>query len=380
MRRWINSLLMAAVAATWVPGWAQTPPDDAPVPSPDPDPPSGPGAAPPSSEAPSDAPDDSSGARAGDDGQPEDPAKVGARDAFLSGIEHAKRARWSEALASFERSARLRPLAVTTYNVAASLRAMGRYVLAKKAFEQALAQEKGQSFGVLSDTLREDTKTFIREIDGLLARATITLDPPTAALAVDGRPLELAQRGPRPVFLAGTRPAGKGEVPPAAVFDVLMNPGVHVFTLSRKGYADAVVNATFDPGETRTLDLVITKLPATLRISATEERAIVTVDGRDVGQTPIELSRREGDYTVSVLKDGFVPYETTVSLYPGQRMSLRADLAIEESALYEEWWFWTAIGVGVAAAAVTTYFIARPEPQRPAENCGGLNWCIYLDP
>lgn len=369
MRRFTNAILLTAMLTSEV-GWAQEPP---PVPSPEPEPPPGEGAdAPDPDEPPSDVPSD--------EREPaEDPNKAKARDAFLAGLAQVKEAHWSEALASFERSARLRPLAVTTYNIGASMRALGRYVAAKRAFERALAQDGAASLGRLGDTLRAETKTFIAEIDGLLARATVTLEPKTAAIAVDGRPLEVEKMGNRPVLLAGTRPAGKGEIPPSSRFDIVMNPGTHVFTLSRKGYADAVINETFRPGESRTLNLSITKLPASLRISATEERAIVTIDGRDVGQAPLEVSRREGDYKVSVFKEGFVPYETTVSLDPGQRMSLRADLAVEEPALYEKWWFWGAVGAVVTAAAVTTYFVARPEPQRPPENCGGLGWCIYVD-
>ena len=379
MRRTTMALLLGSAIAASNVAVAQAPPADAPVPSPDPDPPAPKVDASPERDDVAETDEsETEPDRGTNDEETEDPRRAKAREAFLRGVDQAKKARWSEALASFESSAKLRPLAVTTYNVGASLRALGRYLAAKKAFEEALRQDADGSFGELSETLRSDTRAFISEIDKLLGRAVVTLKPRTAKVAVDGRPLELAEKGEVPVMLAGTRAAGNGEAPPAGRFDVLLNPGAHVFTLSRKGYADAVVNETFAPGETRKLDLSITKLPAKLRVSATEDRAVVTVDGRDVGQAPLELSRREGEYKVSVFKEGFVPYETTVALDPGQRMNLRADLAEQEPALYEEWWFWAAVGAGVTAAALTTYFIVRPEPERPAPICGGLDWCITV--
>src|SRR5260370_38383552 len=63
-----------------------------------------------------------------------------ARKLFVDGAELVKRAQWSEALAAFEQSARLRPHAITTYNIGACHRAMGRYPRARGAFGRPLAE------------------------------------------------------------------------------------------------------------------------------------------------------------------------------------------------------------------------------------------------
>src|SRR5262249_16858609 len=50
-----------------------------------------------------------------------------ARAAFVEGTTLVKNAQWAEALAAFERADKLKSHPVTTYNIAACERAMGRY-------------------------------------------------------------------------------------------------------------------------------------------------------------------------------------------------------------------------------------------------------------
>jgi hypothetical protein len=309
----------------------------------------------------------------------EEEAAARASAEFRRGAELVKDTKWSEALAAFERAAGVLPHAVTSYNMGACLRAMGRYVLARKRFVDALALDDAAERAQLSSTLREDTEAILREIDGTLARARITLEPASAAITVDGRPLELyGKKDATPVLLAGTLPAGRGEKAPAKRFDVLLDPGSHVFTLTRTGYSDAVVPRTFAAGQTVDLDLTIARLPARVVIGANPDGAVVSVDGKDVGSVPVELSRHAGTYRVVVEKEGYVPYEQTVSLEPGQKVNITAELPVEQPALYEEWWFWTAMAGAAATVAVTAYVIARPDPERPPPDGGGLGWVVEV--
>src|SRR6185436_1529963 len=108
----------------------------------------------------------------------------------------------------------------------------------------------------------------------------VTVEPTDAALAVDGRPLAEAQPG---TLVAGMLPPGPGKPPPGAVFTLLIDPGSHIFTMSRKGFSDVVVNKSFAPGAKGELKLQLDRLPATLHISANRDGATVSVDGKDVG-------------------------------------------------------------------------------------------------
>src|SRR5438874_2107550 len=76
---------------------------------------------------------------------------------------------------------------------------------------------------------------------------------------------------------------GKGAPPPAATFYLELDPGLHVFTLTRRGFGDAVVRQHFAPGSRTELRLEVERLPATLHVQASEPGAVVSVDEVDVG-------------------------------------------------------------------------------------------------
>src|SRR5438094_10672406 len=92
-----------------------------------------------------------------------DAARVAeARKLFIEGAALVKRAQWSEALAAFEQSARLRPHAITTYNIGACYRAMGRYARARETFGRALA-ESDASNHQLPESLADEARAFAAE-------------------------------------------------------------------------------------------------------------------------------------------------------------------------------------------------------------------------
>lgn len=84
--------------------------------------------------------------------QPEDSRTLRAREEFLRGTELVQKAQWAEALGAFERSAKLRPHAITRFNIGACQRALRRYTRARASLLQALEQNK-EGGAQLSDTL-----------------------------------------------------------------------------------------------------------------------------------------------------------------------------------------------------------------------------------
>jgi hypothetical protein len=307
---------------------------------------------------------------------PEAQATASAREAFVQGTESARNARWSEALASFERSASLRPHAVTTYNIGACERALGRYTLARRTLQRALDENERAGGGQLPEATVADIAGYLAQIDALLTTAEVDIAPSNAAIAIDGRPLESLGEGAP--LAAGTRPPGPGELPPGAHFRVLLDPGAHVITVSRPGYAEAIVYRSFAAGDKVTLTLSLDRLPANLHIEADRSRAVVTVDGYDVGVAPVDVSRPAGSYHIVVKQVGFTTYEADVVVRAGELVTLSARLRVESHPITERWWFWTAAGALVAGAAAGTYFIARGEttPSRPPLDGGGLGWTV----
>lgn len=309
----------------------------------------------------------------------EEPVQVEqARALFLEGLSEVRRAHWGEALAAFERSQALRAHPLTTYNIGACERALGRYTRARRALESALS---GAGADELPPSVVSDARAFLQEIEQLLVRLAVTVEPAGTRIAVDGRALEPEPSpGGAPSLVAGTLPPGRGVIAPSGRFFLLADPGVHVVTLSRQGYGDVVVNKTYRPGQVAVERWVLSELPATIRISSNEARALVSVNGKDVGVAPIDVLRPAGLHRVEVSKPGFVPYVADVRVKAGQESALRSTLVPEKQSLLGQWWFWTAAVALAGGVATATYFAARsePAPQRPPLDGGSLGWTARI--
>lgn len=299
-----------------------------------------------------------------------------AREEFAKGAELVKLAKWSEALVAFEASFALVEHPVTLFNIGACERALGSYARARRTLVRTRELDRNKTRGTLPDAARSDVEAFLAEIASILITVDVHLDPPTATIAVDGRPLETTAEGKRPTLTAGLAPPGPGREPPAGEFRLELDPGAHVLVLSRPGFADVVRREVFTKGGSTSLELVLARLDGALEVRANQSGSSVALDGVDVGAAPVTLRRPAGRYHVSVRKAGFVPFETDAVLEAGGRVELSAPLAPEKTPLTKTWWFWTSIGGVVALATVTTYFVTRPDPERPAANGGGLGWVL----
>ena len=302
--------------------------------------------------------------------QPADEATRQGREAYLRGVELARAQDWGEALAAFQLAAEARDAPRVQFNIAGCLRALGRYVAARQALRRAL--EKPEELG---PTQREDAKAFTREIDALLVRLTVVLEPTSAQLSVDGRPLV-----PSPddggALLAGVAPAGDGVAPGKRELTLILDPGSHLFRAVRPGHEPALVRRSYGPGATDALELKLDVLPATVRIESTPTGAIVRVGAREVGVTPVEFQRPAGSYDLEVARDEFEPYTAVLDLEPGQSADLTAKLQPYDPPIYTRWWFWTGAAAIVATGVVLTYALTRPEPEPPPYDGGSTGWVV----
>jgi hypothetical protein len=307
----------------------------------------------------------------------EDDATARARTAYVQGTEYVERAQWVAALAAFEEAARLRPHALTTYNIGACERALGHYTRARARLLAAVAQNDASHGAELPPAYADAARGFLADIERLLVTLRVRISPADASLSVDGRPVTAVDDGDaQPTYYAGLTDAGGAAALPAADFTLRVDPGARLFTVSRRGYADHVVTTTYAPGARSDVTIALDTLPATLTISADVEGAVVTVDDVDVGIAPVRVPRPAGAHAVVVRKPGHLVYRSTVAARAGEETSLRVTLPVEKTALTSRWWFWTALGVVVAGAATTTYFATRPTPPRPAPDGGGLGVVI----
>lgn len=305
----------------------------------------------------------------------EDERSTKARAEFNRGVELVKNAKFGDALVAFEASARLRPHPVTTFNVGACQRAMSHYTLAQATLERALAEQTPGS--ELPPNLAADAKGFLEQIETTLARVPVSLRQANVSISVDGRPLSpRGTGGARPAFVAGVLPPGKGRSMSAREFDLILDPGAHVITVTRKGYADVVLNKTFGTGKQPPLVLELSRLPATLRVSSNVADAIVSVNGADLGPVPVDVLRPAGTHRVLVKKDGYDDFESVITVSAGEQSDLRASMSPERVPLTKRWWFWAGAGVVLAGGAFLTYALTRDDPSPPPYEGGNTGWVV----
>jgi Tetratricopeptide repeat len=177
-----------------------------------------------------------------------------ARRLFKEAVALTDVERWDDALVRFEEAAQLVPdKADITFNIARCEKSLGRYTRARALFMKAL-DENRQSRALEPDEIADATR-FLSEIDPKILHITVTLERGDVTVLVDGRPLERAEgRGGAPLLVAGTKRPSDGEAPPAARFELMVDPGTHVFTVGRKGVS-TVVTRTLAPGWAGTLAL-----------------------------------------------------------------------------------------------------------------------------
>ena len=103
-----------------------------------------------------------------------------------------------------------------------------------------------------------------------------------------------------------------------------------------------------------------------VRIAVDQAGAVVTLDGRSLGASPLQAAPRvlEGPHTITVQKDGFVRWSTSVMVPAGQTVPVTAELVpvqlMGEAARSRLWtWGWVSTGVAVAAAGSGIYFGAQ---------------------
>ncbi len=305
----------------------------------------------------------------------EEPTDVAARE-YGRGNELARATRWAEALGAFEASLAAKPHALTLYNIGVCERVLGRATRAREKLRLALDRANANP-GELPASIREEVEGFLAEYARILPRVAVTLEPADAALAVDGRPLRERRDGDALVLEAGVEAPGIGKPPPSGRFDLEVDPGSHVLTITRQGYRDVVLTRDFAPGQRGALDLVLARLPATLHVASSVVGAQVRVNGVDVGLAPVDVVRPAGTYHLVVSQKGWVSFTNDVTLGPGEETSLKATLAAERTPITKQWWFWTGAVAVVAAAAVVTWLVVRPAPEPAPYDGGSTGWVVF---
>jgi hypothetical protein len=103
-----------------------------------------------------------------------------------------------------------------------------------------------------------------------------------------------------------------------------------------------------------------------IRIYANVEGAEITVNERNVGDTPLAdpvRVRAPGNYRVKLMKTGFAPFSAGIDVLPDATVEVRATLTASLGPLpwYKRWWTWAIVGgaIAIAGVGVGVYFGTR---------------------
>lgn len=307
--------------------------------------------------------------------EPVDPTSE-AREAFVQGAKLVEEARWAEALERFGRAAALRPHAITSYNVAACHRALGAYSDARRSYAESLRlSDAAGGDDRLTVPVRSEVEALLGQLDGVVARLEVTVEPAPVKLSVDGRPLVFDTASTAFVGARGARDAAPVT---ASRFVIELDPGVRTITVQRDDFGDVVQTLTLRAGARTDVAFHLDRLPSKLRISSNPSESVVRVDDLDVGTSPITLTRPPGPHRVVIVRPGFVTYETHVSTHPGEDLRITGNLAVERVSLARRWWFWAGLGAALVTVGAVSYAIVRSTetPEQAPFDGGNLGWTV----
>lgn len=143
-----------------------------------------------------------------------------AKALFDQGIALSDEGKWSEALAVFQQSDELVPSASVEFNIAATLRALGRYVEARKTLQAILDLEPTMKPS-MKPALKADVEKLLAEVTAKIVTLRLSLDPSDGTVEIDG---------------------AKASAGPDGTFE--LDPGRHVFVLSAKGHETTTITKT----------------------------------------------------------------------------------------------------------------------------------------
>ena len=161
----------------------------------------------------------------------------------------------------------------------------------------------------------------------------------------------------------GTTPLG-GPVPLA--------PDEHTLKVTKPGFAPLIDVIRITKRKATMVEVDLTPVAAILRVRSAVAEARVFVDGKFIGQAPLEAELPVGARAIQVSRGGYKDFFQNVEAVAGQEVALEVNLdelpadsnpykvkAPRPPKWYEKWWVWSVgvVGVGVVVTAVVVPII-----------------------
>lgn len=143
----------------------------------------------------------------------------------------------------------------------------------------------------------------------------------------------------------GTQVIGNGPLNRVAV-----EAGAADLRIDAEGYLDDRRPVSVEGTKELSVDcrLLPKSSSGTLVVVATPTGAAISVDGRRVGDTRVELPMPAGPHTIAAIRDGYETSTMPIVVAAGSVKTLDIPLRPKTVPLTARWWFWGGIGVVVA--------------------------------
>jgi hypothetical protein len=128
----------------------------------------------------------------------------------------------------------------------------------------------------------------------------------------------------------------------------------------KDGYFAFTREVTLRAGGSASFDVTLGSIhrEARLVIKSRVPGALISIDERSQAHAPTEALLSPGTHRIVAHRDGFTDASTQIIVDAGQNRVIDLD-PIEQHPLLKQWWFWTGVGVVVAAGTTAAVLIAR---------------------
>lgn len=142
---------------------------------------------------------------------------------------------------------------------------------------------------------------------------------------------------------------------------IRLNAGKVTIEIDAEGYARYRKDLDLAGGTSTVLDAKLEPkdVQGILVVHASAGAALVVVDGKPAGTAPIEIRVQPGTHSVLVKREGFLDNASSAVIQTGERHEIDVTLA-KTTPFYGKWWFWTGVGVLVAAGVGITLAAVLP--------------------
>ncbi len=146
---------------------------------------------------------------------------------------------------------------------------------------------------------------------------------------------------------------------------LVLLPGQHTLKMTKRGFTEYLDTFEITPGDSLELEVDLLPFAGIVKITTPEPGATVKVEGKVEGVTPLDKDIPAGKKVIMVSRPGFYDEVKDLEIRAGEFYDLSFELRplpkkegpVAGGAFYEQWWFWTIVGVagaGAAAAVIAT--------------------------